>query len=125
MRARRNPLIHPVPDTDPPQLHPVPHATPPAVNRTLSIIPGSDSRRSVWPVGAVSNTVTAKSICCTCFISSANDISSSMPGMFVENSFMKPVIADMMFAPPAACVRRDGGDGVRGVRCATPHRRRA
>mmetsp|Transcript_19645 Transcript_19645/g.56317 ORF Transcript_19645/g.56317 Transcript_19645/m.56317 type:complete len:266 (-) Transcript_19645:783-1580(-) len=48
--------------------------------RAFSNRSGKDSSRSVWPVGAVSNTITSYFIDCTDCMSSANESASSMPG---------------------------------------------
>ncbi|KAG5519067.1 hypothetical protein PMAC_002153 [Pneumocystis sp. 'macacae'] len=60
---------------------------------------GNDRNRSVWPVGAVSNTHTEYSIDFTCFMISANPIASSTPG--IENA-MSCIIPDTGFASPSA-----------------------
>jgi hypothetical protein len=57
---------------------------------------GNDKSRRVWPVGAVSNTTTSKSKFWTCFISSENDMASSIPGMLFVSS---DIIADR---PPSS-----------------------
>ena len=44
-------------------------------------VSGNCSRRSVWPVGAVSNTTVSYSRDCISFMTSAKDIASSMPGI--------------------------------------------
>ena len=52
----------------------------------LSMMVGKERRRSVCPVGAVSKTMQLKFMFCTIFISSANDIASSTPGMEFDMS---------------------------------------
>lgn len=57
-----------------------------SLDSALSMMVGKESRRRVWPVGAVSKTMQLKFMFCTIFISSANDIASSTPGMELDMS---------------------------------------
>lgn len=49
--------------------------------RAFSSTLGKLRKRRVWPVGAVSNTMVSNDVDLTCFMTSANDMASSTPGI--------------------------------------------